>query len=558
MISSDDFYNVMCAMVPLYVAMFIAYSSVKWWKIFSPEQCAGINRFVAVFAVPVLSFHFISQNNPYEMDTKFILADTLSKVFVLALLSLWTLFFNGRLEWLITIFSVATLPNTLVMGIPLLKSMYGDFTEGLMVQLVVLQCIIWYTLLLFLFEYRAATLLIQDQFPGATAASIKKFEVDDDVISLDGRQQLLAESEIDDSGQVRVRIRRSISSAPESTLSSLAITPRASNLSGAEIYSVNTPARTTLESNYVNTDPELAFGYRSTSPRFSGYASSDAYSLQPTPRASNFNEMDTLTTRTTSNTPTWVRSPVAGTGRVVRQQSPAFGGAKMAWASPISNKTNQGSVGGGVDDRQMNKDVGDKDLSFRNCTLALPTTEDSTVDTKHPTTTNQEMPRAHVMLRLILIMVGRKLFRNPNTYSSILGLLWSLISFKWNVGMPSLVKYSIKIISDAGLGMAMFSLGLFMALQPKIIACGAQMASIAMAIRFACGPTLMSAASLAVGLRGVRLHAAIVQAALPQGIVPFVFAREYGLHPDILSTGVIFGMLVSLPVTLLYYILLGL
>lgn len=27
------------------------------------------------------------------------------------------------------------------------------------------------------------------------------------------------------------------------------------------------------------------------------------------------------------------------------------------------------------------------------------------------------------------------------------------------------------------------------------------------------------------------------QAALPQGIVPFVFAREYGLHPDILSTG---------------------
>lgn len=30
---------------------------------------------------------------------------------------------------------------------------------------------------------------------------------------------------------------------------------------------------------------------------------------------------------------------------------------------------------------------------------------------------------------------------------------------RWNVGMPSMVKYSIKIISDAGLGMAMFSLG---------------------------------------------------------------------------------------------------
>lgn len=28
-----------------------------------------------------------------------------------------------------------------------------------------------------------------------------------------------------------------------------------------------------------------------------------------------------------------------------------------------------------------------------------------------------------------------------------------------------------------------------------------------------------------------------MQAALPQGIVPFVFAKEYNVHPDILSTG---------------------
>jgi hypothetical protein len=28
----------------------------------------------------------------------------------------------------------------------------------------------------------------------------------------------------------------------------------------------------------------------------------------------------------------------------------------------------------------------------------------------------------------------------------------------------------------------------------------------------------------------------VLQAALPQGIVPFVFAKEYNVHPDILST----------------------
>ncbi|KAK6938315.1 Membrane transport protein [Dillenia turbinata] len=546
MISGNDFYKVMCAMVPLYFAMLIAYASVKWWKIFTTEQCSGINRFVAVFAVPVLSFHFISQNNPYQMDTKFILADTISKVLVLVLLSLWTLFLNGSLDWLITLFSLATLPNTLVMGIPLLKAMYGDFTQNLMVQLVVLQCIIWYTLLLFLFEYRAAAILIQTQFPGQAAASITKFEIDNDVISLDGRDPLRTESEIDGDGHIHVRIRKSTSSVPESVLSSsIGLTPRASNLSGAEIYSIHTPAHHHHlgNSDIIFGNSEVAFGYRPTSPRLSGYASSDAYSLQPTPRASNFNEMDTATV-TTANAPIWVRSPVAG--KVLRQPSPVFSGVKMVWESPVE-KCQVGQA--------CNNDViGEKDLSFRDSSKFPVTNETEQKGTE----TGQAMPNPLVMLRLILIMVGRKLSRNPNTYSSVLGLLWSLISFKWNVGMPSLVKYSIKIISDAGLGMAMFSLGLFMALQPRIIACGTKMATIGMAIRFLSGPTLMSIASIAVGMRGIKLHAAIVQAALPQGIVPFVFAREYGLHPDILSTGVIFGMLVSLPVTLLYYILLGL
>ncbi|CAK7346841.1 unnamed protein product [Dovyalis caffra] len=553
MITADDFYKVMCAMVPLYFAMLVAYGSVKWYKIFTPEQCSGINRFVAVFAVPVLSFHFIAQNNPYQMDTKFILADTLSKVLVLVLLSVWAVFFNGGLDWLITLFSIACLPNTLVMGIPLLKAMYGDFTQSLMVQVVVLQCIIWYTLLLFLFEYRAATILIKTQFPGHAAASISKIELDDDVISLDGRDPLRTESETDGTGRIRVRIRRSTSSAPDSALSSsICLTPRPSNLSNAEVFSVNTPVTLHEYHGYnghfshgpnnetVLCNGDLGFAYRSgTSPRLSGYASSDAYSLQPTPRASNFNELD-LTNA--ANTPFWVRSPVAG--KIFRQQSPAAPEVRQVWDESPIICPNGGS-----------KDVTGKEISFRDC-CKMPAPEQS--NSKEAVVTNQEMPHAIVMLRLILVVVGRKLSRNPNTYSSVLGLLWSLASFKWNVGMPSLVKYSIKIISDAGLGMAMFSLGLFMALQPRIIVCGKKRATMAMAIRFLCGPIVMSATSVAIGMRGVRLRAAIVQAALSQGIVPFVFAREYGLHPDIMSTGVIFGMLVSLPVTLIYYVFLGL
>ena len=41
------------------------------------------------------------------------------------------------------------------------------------------------------------------------------------------------------------------------------------------------------------------------------------------------------------------------------------------------------------------------------------------------------MPPTSVMTRLILIMVWRKLIRNPNSYSSLFGITWSLISFKY-------------------------------------------------------------------------------------------------------------------------------
>lgn len=43
---------------------------------------------------------------------------------------------------------------------------------------------------------------------------------------------------------------------------------------------------------------------------------------------------------------------------------------------------------------------------------------------------NKHMPPASVMTRLILIMVWRKLIRNPNTYSSLIGLIWSLVAYR--------------------------------------------------------------------------------------------------------------------------------
>lgn len=296
MISLSDFYHVMTAVVPLYVAMILAYGSVRWWKIFTPDQCSGINRFVALFAVPLLSFHFIASNNPYAMNIRFIAADTLQKIIVLSVLFVWCkVSKRGCLEWTITLFSLSTLPNTLVMGIPLLKGMYGSFSGSLMVQIVVLQCIIWYTLMLFMFEYRGARMLISEQFPD-TAGSIVSIHVDSDVMSLDGRQPLETEAEIKEDGKLHVTVRKSnasrsdIYSRRSQGLSST--TPRPSNLTNAEIYSLQSSRNPTPRgSSFNHTD----FYSMVAGGRNSNFGANDVYgglsgSRGPTPRHSNYEE----------------------------------------------------------------------------------------------------------------------------------------------------------------------------------------------------------------------------------------------------------------------------
>ncbi|XP_058736118.1 probable auxin efflux carrier component 1c [Vicia villosa] len=569
MITLTDFYHVMTTMVPLYVAMILAYGSVKWWKIFTPDQCSGINRFVAFFAAPLLSFHFIASNNPYKMNLRFLSADTLQKIIVITALTIWAnVSKRGCLEWTITLFSISTLPNTLVMGIPLLKGMYGEFSGSLMVQIVVLQCIIWYTLILFLFEYRGARMLISEQFPD-TAGTIVSIHVDSDVMSMDGRQCLETEAEVKEDGKLHVTVRKSNASISDiysrrSHNSHANTTPRASNLTNAEIYSLQSSRNLTSRgSSFNHTDFYSMMGRNSnfgasdlkgTTPRSSNYDLPTTGNNYPTPNPGMFSPKNVATKKANNSS--------NSNGQVAVKTDDLH---MFIWSSSGSHVSDVfGShleyggtgTGNGVQVHHDQKQV------KMNLSPRKGEGEEEYIDESR----NEErgkgnpkvMPPASVMTRLILIMVWRKFIRNPNTYSSIIGLTWSLVSFRWNIEMPVIIAKSISILSDAGLGMAMFSLGLFMALQPRIIVCGNSVATFSMAVRFLTGPAVMAAASIAVGLRGTLLHVAIVQAALPQGIVPFVFAKEYNVHPDILSTGVIFGMLIALPITLVYYILLGL
>ncbi|KAK4281023.1 hypothetical protein QN277_012567 [Acacia crassicarpa] len=349
MLSSHDVLHVISATVPLYVTMILAYVSVKWWKLFTPDQCSGINKFVAKFSVPLLSFQVVSSYNLYKINLKLIYADFLQKFLaVLAISAFSKISSRGGLRCIITGFSLSTLPNTLILGIPLLTAMYKD-QVSILAQIIVLQSVIWYNLLLFLYEFDAASTLSPEETEPAEEEQSKEEE----------------------------------------------------------------------------------------------------------------------------------------------EEAERRRGKKKK-------------------------------------------------------------------ILLVLSTVGKNLITNPNTYGTLTGLIWAAIHFRWGIHMPSVINQSIVILSNGGLGMAMFSLGLFMASQSSIIACGTKMAVVTMGLKFLVGPALMAVASFAVGLRDTLLKAAIVQAALPQGIVPFVFAKEYHVHPALLSTGVILGMLISLPIALAYYSLLGL
>ncbi|XP_074375077.1 putative auxin efflux carrier component 8 isoform X2 [Apium graveolens] len=355
MISLYQVYQVIAATVPLYVAMILAYISVKWWKLFTPDQCSGINKFVAKFSIPLLSFQLISTSNPYKMNIRLVGADALQKILaflVLAVITRWSS--SGNLKWIITGISLSTLPNTLILGIPLIRAMYGDEAAGLLVQIVVLQSFIWYNILLFLFELSA-----------------------------------------------------------------------------------------TREA-YVTPSPEVA-------------------------------ELEAAR-----------------------------------------------------EEQEDEETEGKKRSSGKN------------------------------VLLVVLLTVGKKLISNPNTHASVAGLIWALIKFRWGLHLPKIADKSITILSDGGLGMAMFSLGLFMASRAGIKLSEIRRVVLALSLKFLAGPAVMIASSYAIGLRGIVLKMAIVQASLPQGIVPFVFAKEYNVHPDILSIGVIYGLLLALPVALAYYFLLDL
>ncbi|XP_027352673.1 auxin efflux carrier component 5 isoform X2 [Abrus precatorius] len=349
MIGLEDVYKVVVAVIPLYVALVLGYGSVRWWNIFTKEQCEAINKLVCYFTLPLFTFEFTAHIDPFKMNFLFIAADTLSKFIIMMVLALWAKCSSkGSFCWSITSFSLCTLTNALVVGVPMVKAMYGPLGVDLVVQSSVVQAIIWLTLLLFVLEFRRAGI----------------------------------------EGTINLK-----------------------------------------------------------------------------------------STKTTT----------------------------------IDNHSNVMGEGGRG-----------KDIEATPTTVAMDVNQELMLDD----TISNRPPFCKLMKHVWL-----KLVMNPNSYGCVIGISWAFVSNSVHAGI-------------------------FMALQEKLIACGPSLTVFGLVLKFIAGPAAMAISAIVVGLRGDVLRVAIIQAAVPQSITSFIYAKEYGLHPEVLSTAVIFGMIVSLPVLVGYYAIL--
>jgi auxin efflux carrier family len=167
MIGWGDVYRVVAAMAPLYFALGLGYGSVRWWKLFTPDQCEAVNRLVLYFAFPFFGFDFTARAGPFGAGAgyRFLAADAVAKLVVVLTIAGWATAKalsparrggGPSYSWCITGFSLAALNNALLVGVPLLDAMYGKWARDIVVQLSVLQAVVWFPMMLVVFEARQA------------------------------------------------------------------------------------------------------------------------------------------------------------------------------------------------------------------------------------------------------------------------------------------------------------------------------------------------------------------------------------------------------------------
>ncbi|XP_071715139.1 auxin efflux carrier component 5-like [Rutidosis leptorrhynchoides] len=109
----------------------------------SSGKSDGFNLFANRFCVPFLTIDAILRVNPSDFNLRIISEDFISKVFIILLLAVWAIS-TGRYEWSITSFSLSSFIIGVVVACPLVRTLYGEEFDKLVVQGIVFQTMIWF------------------------------------------------------------------------------------------------------------------------------------------------------------------------------------------------------------------------------------------------------------------------------------------------------------------------------------------------------------------------------------------------------------------------------
>ena len=195
MIGWVDIGKLLSAITPLYFALALGYcSSRRWWQIFTAEDSKAINRMVVWFAFPFFTFEFTLHLDPYNVRYSLIAADSVAKLIIVATISIGVMlkFREEGLcatvaDWCITGFSLASLTNSLVVGVPMARAMYGNWAGQIVVQLSIFQAIVWLTSLVVVLEVRKA--FVSDAHDESNSHEEGSFIDDDTAVGSSGTSE---------------------------------------------------------------------------------------------------------------------------------------------------------------------------------------------------------------------------------------------------------------------------------------------------------------------------------------------------------------------------------
>ncbi|KAG6557668.1 hypothetical protein Mapa_000949 [Marchantia paleacea] len=152
-LKGSEVMNLVNAIVPLYISIGLGYSLSKLKVLSYKVHYQGIVTFCFKVTTPPLVFQMVANNNPYLLNLRLIGADVLCKTIVLAALALSCVWrpTAQHVAWVSAYFNLATMSNTVLIGIPLLTALYPG-TEKDITALVFLQCLIWFSVCIFILE----------------------------------------------------------------------------------------------------------------------------------------------------------------------------------------------------------------------------------------------------------------------------------------------------------------------------------------------------------------------------------------------------------------------